>query len=936
MHFAREAGAACRTGLFLLSCILPGFLAGSPLLPGVERLAESPDADPALLGEILIAELSCTSCHRSDSPRLRLAGAPDLARVGSRATPGYLKRFVAAPHEARAGSPMPDLFHAVPGAERDTALENLTHFLVSLGGPMPGPVAGGTRKELEWGKELFHSVGCVACHGPQEGTPSEGYTAFGDLAAKTTIDALAAFLVDPHRVRPAGRMPSLWLDEEDARAISVYLLRGQLDNPGVKDALPVSVPGLNVDYYEVSDIHALPDFTRLEPVGKGTVDSVGLRLPFDRRSNNYALRFHGEIRLEEGGRFQFATVSDDGSRLIIDRTTVVDNDGDHGMQRRQGEIELEAGTHFFEVQYYNAGGPEGLNLTWRRMDGERRHRPVPTAVLYRSGGLPMAPADHTGFRIDPDRVLAGRREFRQRGCASCHQLEEHPSLSTAPALVLLDPDSDEGCLSGDVRAGLPFYRLDERQRGWIRAALGGRDELGDPRVAAESVPQALAAHNCYACHDRDGIGGPAEALENEYFHSYGEIDLGDEGRIPPSLDHAGAKLRTEALERILVSRDLHVRDYMKVRMPRFGLEDPAALADRFAEADRETTEASEWTFRESDVAVGRQLVGSRRGLACITCHNIAGQKSLAVPGIDMATAYDRLERQWFEQFLARPARYIPGTRMPQFWPGGFSPFQDIHGGDALRQIQSIWSYLSLGKSVQLPEGIVPDTGARMEIVPLEAPVVHRTFMQDVGPRAILAGYPERISVAFDANVVRLAKVWRGRFFDHSGVESGRTDNFLGPLGEDVLDMPAGPAIARLETPESPWPRAELTTRDLGGDFLGYRLDPEGRPVFRYRLGDLVIRETPVPVLRPGGGTLRRTFRLQGESSGDLHLLAARGTDIGESDSDLSYRVDDRVRIRLEGSPAPRPILRSVPGESELILPVRLQDGQAEIHLWIEW
>ena len=131
--------------------------------------------------------------------------------------------------------------------------------------------------------------------------------------------------------------------------------------------------------------------------------------------------------------------------------------------------------------------------------------------------------------------------------------------------------------------------------------------------------------------------------------------------------------------------------------------------------------------------------------------------------------------------------------MPQFFPDGQSPFIDILGGNTKRQIEAMWSYLSLKNSLQLPEGIVPVGEVAMELIPMNTPIVHRTFMDEVGPRSILTGFPEKLNTAFDANVVRLAKVWRGRFFDHSGVESGRTDRFLKPLGEDILDLPPGPA-----------------------------------------------------------------------------------------------------------------------------------------------
>jgi hypothetical protein len=78
------------------------------------------------------------------------------------------------------------------------------------------------------------------------------------------------------------------------------------------------------------------------------------------------------------------------------------------------------------------------------------------------------------------------------------------------------------------------------------------------------------------------------------------------------------------------------------------------------------------------------------------------------------------------------------------------------------------------------------------------------------------------------NVVRMAKVWRGRFFDHSGVQSGRTDTFLDALGTDVLELPSGPAFAFLDAPQTAWPQPELTSRNTGGTIQGLFSGPGNR------------------------------------------------------------------------------------------------------------
>ena len=910
--------------------LFSGILRAAPAIPG---------ADEAFLGEILLGELACAQCHPAAGKRLWNKAAPDLSTVGSRITPQYLRRFLVSPHEVKPGATMPDLFHSSTPAEREQATEELTHFLTSMGGPIPFSQTGGTLKARARGEELFHTTGCAACHGPQEGAQLEGFKPLGDLASKTTVDALTRFLLNPLEIRPSGRMPSLWLDEDEAREISVYLLREQLEAPQSRNAPPVSLPGLNLDYYEADSLQKLPDFAALEPAEKGTVQSVTLDFPFRRRSNHYALRFHGQILAPKKGEYRFATRSDDGSAMFIDGEMVVDNDGTHGMQRSEGRRALEAGAHAFELVYFNAGGGGGLQVFWDAGGQPGQWRPIPREVFRRFGGLPMAPLGSGSFQVDAAKAAAGKRKFQTLGCASCHQIDEAPSVFSAKPLEELDLRRDDGCLSAKVRQGLPDYQLDEAQRRQMLAALEARRQLDQARPAEEQVKKTLAVFNCYACHRRGGVGGPDAEFAAKYFHSIGDIDLGEEAKVPPSLDFVGAKLKPAAIQSILNSQALHVRRiHMKTRMPNFGLENLSAFVRCIGPADgHPEPDPDDPPFLESDARIGRDFVGTKigAGLACVTCHRIAGQNSLAIQGIDLATTYDRIQFGWFEQFMLHPARFKPGTRMPQFWFGGQSPFPDILGGDAKRQIRAIWSYLSLKNSLPLPEGIVPEGSIAMEIVPANTPIVHRTFMQDVGPRAILAGFPEKLSVAFDANIVRLAKVWRGRFFDHSGVESGRTDKFLGPLGEDVLDLPTGPAFARLDSPQDSWPIAEKTSRDVGGRFLGYRLGTDRRPTFRYRLGSSTIEEKAEPILRPGGAVLKRSFQIRGGAADALHFLAAQGASIADQGAG-SYEVNGAVRVQLKVSPEAAPFIREDGGKRQLLVPIQTENGTASITQIIAW
>jgi cytochrome c5 len=748
----------------------------------------------------------------------------------------------------------------------------------------------------------------------------------GDLAGKTTVDELSAFLLDPRVARPAGRMPTAWLAPDEARAIAVWLLRAQL--AAADAAEPVARAGLAYEYFE----HAckrLPDCDTLEPAATGIVERVTLDVP-GRRDEEFVLRFRGEIEVPVAGRWRFWTRSDDGSRLWIDGEPVVDNDGEHAAETKGGRIELTAGPHAFELTFFERHGGEHLAVEWAGPD--RKREPIPAGVFSTSVSRPMQPLGMDEFVPDPQRAARGRTVFARR-CAACHE----PEAATGPAarpLAALDPRSPRGCLGGDPHPDVARYAFEPAQVAELAAALREQPWRRAAPTAAERVRRRLAAHACTACHQRSGIGGPEEE-RHEDFRTKIPIDLGDEGRFPPSLDGVGGKLRKDALRRLLVDGAHHIRgEYMATRMPGFAAEPMAQLVDDLVAADRGAAGGREPPFDPAAVDAGRRLVGLG-GFTCITCHAVNGNRGIGIPGIDLATAHDRLDPEWFRRFLRNPAALRPGTRMPAFWAGATSGFGDILGGDSARQIDAVWTYLSLGASIPPPRGVVPNASvdAPMELVPTEEPIVHRTFMMGVGPRSILVGHPEGVHVAFDAHAVLLAKAWRGRFFDQSGVASGRTDTRLGPLGRDVLDV-SGPALARLESTDAPWPVVAENVREVGGRFLGYRLDRAGRPAFRYRLGGVLIEEQVLPVLAPGGANLRRVLSLAADAPPrDLVFLAWAGAAI-EPLGDGGWRCDGGVTVTLRAAGVPR--VRDTAERRELLVPMVFEGGRATIEEVIAW
>jgi len=444
-------------------------LAVPPAVPGYTILKDQAKADLAAQGQILLGELSCLQCHAAPNQKQILTkGAPDLADIGSRITPQFLYSYLLAPHAVRPGTTMPDIFHASEAKAKAGAAEMLTHFLISLGGPMKNEPGSGNALQLSHGKALYHSVGCVACHAPEKNRDAISIPSIpiDGLAKKTTADKLTAFLLDPLKTRPHSRMPSSNLNGDEARAIAVYLLREQMDNPQSKNSAPPMANGLRYQYYEANiNSAAIKSFDRLKPKSEGRVKTIGTDIPA-KRASNFALKLAGAISIPRDGKYTFYTKSDDGSRLYIDGYLIVDNDGSHGPGEKAGPVDLKAGEHAIIVTFFQGGGGEELAASWEGPDLKKQE--IPSDALKSPGDQAMVPLESMEFTVDKEKAQMGRQKYAVLGCAACHTTLNIKPARVGKALASLKVDNEAGCIGTQVEKGRPNYDISDDQRALSR------------------------------------------------------------------------------------------------------------------------------------------------------------------------------------------------------------------------------------------------------------------------------------------------------------------------------------------------------------------------------------------------------------------------------------------------------------------------------------
>lgn len=846
-------------------------------------------------GEHLVARSNCIACHRASDvvrDRIRSIQAPLLNQIGERLAPAAMREFILQPHAVRGRNRMPNLLHGLPDVQRERYADDIVQYLQTLGGPFQAAPVQVMSGVAEHGRRIWNRIGCFACHQDMD---------IARLASQTSLESMESFLLDPLASHPSGAMPSMDLEPSEAHALAAWLLRMQSDADSLAEK-----PGLVVEVHSIDREIDHSDLLASEPVDVFVLPQVGIG-PMD-GADEFALRLVGSLLVPQSGRWSFRLSSDDGSWLWIDGDSIIANGGVHSVQSREGAIDLEEGVHAIEVVYFELGGEEELELEWRG-PGVDSYRPVP-AEAFRSQQITYVPPK-SDLIVDRAAVSRGERAFVGLGCASCH-VPGIPAMA-APFSQLR---SGRGCLEAEVPRGLPDYGFDDAARASLDAVFDDVRRLESPLPAEAAVDHAMLGLNCYACHVRDGIGGPSADL-NPLFTS--SADLGDQGRLPPNLTGVGNKLHEDWIRAVFEGAS--VRPSMEVRMPIFGpaVDDLAALLH---DADAVPGDDIPPPFTVEDAEIGHRLVGAD-GFKCIECHSFAGYRSLGEPGVDLSSTVERIRPGWFRRYLLDPADISPGTRMPSYFTSEQPIFPDVLGGDAQRQIDAIWSYLSLEASMPLPAGLEHAVDS-YRLSPSGEPIVFAAFMEGVGPRAIAVGYPQRAHVAWDAERSRMALIWRGEFMDARGTWHQRAGAVDRPAGTDVIELPPGPAVCAFTDPQQPWP-------NHSGIGLGMRLDSAGVPRFRTQQGDLIIEEHAMAKLWQGGSRIRRAFEVESDVFvADIHLRAAVGGRIVELEAGR-YAIDDELEIDVLAGDAK---IRSIGGLQELLVPIRLRRSGPDSDSWI--
>jgi len=167
---------------------------------------------------------------------------------------------------------------------------------------------------------------------------------------------------------------------------------------GTKDRID---NGLEGKIYALSnDTRKLPDFDTMVSLGKIYTKEINIPARswmsgfpgVTHRFEWFGIEYNATFTAKRTGSYTFTLLSDDGSKLFIDDSLVMDNDGVHGAIEKNNVFDINGSTHRVKIRYFQ--GPRtqiALQLFAKRDNEAQEIFPGNNFVL-------ITPGHHTVFK----------------------------------------------------------------------------------------------------------------------------------------------------------------------------------------------------------------------------------------------------------------------------------------------------------------------------------------------------------------------------------------------------------------------------------------------------------------------------------------------------------------------------------------------------------
>ncbi|SOD82533.1 3-keto-disaccharide hydrolase [Spirosoma fluviale] len=237
-------------------------------------------------------------------------------------------------------------------------------------------------------------------------------------------------------------------------------------------------------------------------------------------------------------------------------------------------------------------------------------------------------------------------------------------------------------------------------------------------------------------------------------------------------------------------------------------------------------------------------------------------------------------------------------------------------------------YMALNQMIRTEEPV-----GEISLLAKDEPIMQRGFVNHHGIKhthTISVGERGAANYTVDLQKGQFLQIWRGDFLETTPMWYGRGETQLSvPIGS-VIELAGKPSLAMLANQNTAWPDSNATYTNLG-----YDVDKNGRPVFKYTLGSASVRESFAA--EDNGRKLAHSFTITSGTAGngEIWCLVAEGADIQQLPNGLYAVNDKQYFVELPGNE--KPLIRSTPRNTkELLLPIKTATNTGSANYSIIW
>lgn len=225
---------------------------------------------------------------------------------------------------------------------------------------------------------------------------SQGYYATLNWDASTDNDQVSAYEVFVGST-PVGSTSNTHYEVADltpgtTEVIGVRAIDARGNHSSISTiSFYVAPSGIAYTYFEASSLSSLAAFNfSSTPAKTGVVENFDISMR--NRDDLFVFSFDGYLQIDVSGTYTFYTNSDDGSRLYINNTLVVDNDGLHAPLERSGTYTFNTTGRFpIRVTFFENGGGEVLQVSYDP-PGSAAKQSIPNSKLFLIGDVEFSSA----------------------------------------------------------------------------------------------------------------------------------------------------------------------------------------------------------------------------------------------------------------------------------------------------------------------------------------------------------------------------------------------------------------------------------------------------------------------------------------------------------------------------------------------------------------